>query len=272
LGLASVTESEAQAARMLASSTSAPLKYPTYLNDRGRVLSESSSTHSLAAKDKSKAAYVAFKLAHGSAVAKTVPLMKARSPVGPDARQIITAVASGVGRIAVKTPKGLFLVGNYRPKSALASHKTPVKHKAAASAGHKKASTSHIAVKAQAQHLAGTGAKKAAAHHAAGVKVARTDPATSPVGEVLKLNPPKAAPTVTRDDHGNPLPDPLQVTTSTPSPSTSSGLTLVPADAGTHHEAPVPEPGTLAFAGLAIGGAILRAGLRRRRIADLPAS
>jgi hypothetical protein len=267
LGIVPGAGTEARASRILAASTNAPLKYPTYLNGEGHVLSESSSTHSLAARDKVKAAYVAFKLENGAAVSKSVPLMKARAPVGSDARQAIAAVTSGVGKIAVKTQKGLFLVGNYRPKFAVANHKAAVKHNDA----QRRASTSHVAVKAQPQHLAA--APKAPANQAGGakgflngllnVKAAQASLASSPIGKLLKLDPPK--PTAAKDNHGNPKPGSPHVTTTTPSPSTSAGLTLVPESSATHHEAPVPEPGTLAFAGLVIGGAILRAGLQRRR-------
>jgi hypothetical protein len=269
LGMVPGAGTEARASRMLAASTNAPLKYPTYLNGEGHVLSESSSTHSLAARDKVKAAYVAFKLENGAAVSKSVPLMKARAPVGSDARQAIAAVTSGVGKIAVKTQKGLFLVGNYRSKFAVANHKTAVKHNDA----HRRASTSHVAVKAQPQHLAA--APKAPANQAGGakgflnsllnVKAAQASLASSPIGKLLKLDPPKPTESAAKDHHGNPKPGSPHVATTTPSPSTSAGLTLIPETSATHHEAPVPEPGTLAFAGLVIGGALLRAGLQRRR-------
>lgn len=267
-GLSLGLGTEARASRMLAASTNAPLKYPTYLNGEGHVLSESSSTHSLAARDKSRAAYVAFKLENGAAVSKSVPLMKARAPVGSDARQAIAAVTSGVGKIAVKTQKGLFLVGNYRPKFAAANHKTAVKH----NDGHRRASTSHVAVKAQPQHLAASpkapaGGAKGFLNGLLNVKSLQAGLASSPIGKLLKLDPPKPTEHAAKDHHGNQKPESLRIADATPGPVTSAGLTLVPATSATHHEAPVPEPGTLAFAGLVIGGAILRAGLQRRKAA-----
>lgn len=268
LGMVPGTGTEARASKILAASTNAPLKYPTYLNGEGHILSESSSTHSLAAKDKAKAAYVAFKLENGAAVSKSVPLMKARAPVGPEARQAIAAVTSGVGKIAVKTQKGLFLVGNYRPKFAVANHKTAVKHNDA----HRRASTSHIAVKAQSQHLAAgakasAGGAKGLLNGLLNVKSLQADLASSPIGKLLKLDSPQPTATTAKDHHGSQHPESLQVTAATPGPTTSAGLTLVPATSETHHEAPVPEPGTLAFAGLVIGGAVLRARLQRRNAA-----
>jgi len=265
-GMIPGTGTEARAAKMLTASTNAPLKYPTYLNHEGRVLSGSSSTHSLAAKDKAKAAFVAFKLENGAAVSKSVPLMKARSPVGPAARQAMTAVTSGVGKIAVKTQKGLFLVGNYRPKFAAANHKTALKHNDA----HRRASTSHVAVKAQPQHLAASpkapaGGAKGFLNGLLNVKSLQTGLASSPLGKLLKLDPPKPTENAAKDHHGNHKPEPQHVANAKPDAATTAGLTLVPATSSTHHEAPVPEPGTLAFAGLVIGGAILRARLQRRK-------
>ncbi len=280
LGMALGTGTEARAAKMNAAMTNAPLKYPTYLNGNGKVLSGSSSTHALAAKDKSKAAYVAFKLEDGAAVSRSIPMMRTRSPVGSDARQAIASVTSGVGSIAVRTQKGLFLVNSYRPKLAIPKHKVAVNHKGAA--GNRKVSTSHIAVKAKTQKMAKNTAKTAAQHitgakastakaggsksvqsvkTALNPKTAQSKPEASPLHNLLKLNSPQPTAT-THSDTGEALPPALQVTTS--SPAITAAMSLAPSVV---LETPVPEPGTLAFAGLVIAGAVAREGLRRRKSA-----
>ena len=239
---------EARAAKINPAATNAPLKYPTYLNSDGNILVPSNVTHSLSAKDKSQAAYVAYKLADGASVSTSIPLMKTASPVGSSARQAMTVVSSNLGQIAVKTQNGLYLVNHYRATPTVASRKAAVKNGVAVNP---KASTSHVAIKTSAQHVAVTKSTPSSALNSLknmfNLNSAKNSLESSPIGKLLKLNStPKA-------------------TTKAEELAPSPGLTLVPAT--TVHEAPVPEPGTLMFAGLAIAGAAVRRGLQRRKTA-----
>jgi hypothetical protein len=266
------TGTEVRAAKIAAPATNAPLKYPTYLDNEWQILSGSNSTHALAARDKSKAAFVAYKLEAGASVARTVPVMKAHAPVGSNTRQVITQATTGAGRVAIRTQRGLYLVNTYRSGPAIASRKAAVRP-AARATGNRRVATSHVAVRAQAQHLTKSTAStpKVSAQHVSGsptntssgiqlpnlssvfdLKQAQSSLASSPLGKLLKLDSPKPS---TKTDSGETVPPALQVT----STSSTDGGSLTPT--GTPpgvHEAPVPEPGTLAFAGLAIAGVVLR--------------
>lgn len=241
---------EARAAKINSAATNAPLKYPTYLNSEGHILVPSNVTHTLSAKDRAQAAYVAYKLADGASVSTSIPLMKTASPVGDSARQAMTAVSSNLGQITVKTQKGLYLVNHYRANPALSAHKAAVKNGVAVNP---KATTSHVAIKTSAQHVGVTKSTPASALNSLknlfNLNTAKNSLESSPIGKLLKLNnTPKA-------------------TTKAEELAPSSGLTLVPAT--TVHEAPVPEPGTLMFAGLAIASAAVRRGLQRRKTARI---